>query len=78
MRRNGKPMAAASWKVQAVYIPRGKTMPQYEGSYVNGRRLTPCRQRPRVKSRGIHHVAVTQKKSVNPFKKGRMSCTNVQ
>ena len=66
-------LSAASWNVQAVYIPNGKTIPQYWGSYVRGSRLYKCRQAPRMNSSGIHHVPDAQKNSVKPTKKGRIS-----
>src|ERR1041384_6852188 len=59
--------------VQAVYIPRGKTAPQYSGSYRSGNLRYPCRQAPRMTNIGTHHVAVDQKSSVSPWIKGSKS-----
>jgi hypothetical protein len=63
--------------VHTVYIiPRGKTIPQYCGSYTRGKRLSRWRHAPRMHSRGIHHDAKTQKNRVKPLRNGSSSCSS--
>src|SRR5215510_3081872 len=71
--KGAKFRAFDSWNVQTVYMPNGKTMPQYCGSYFSGKRLYTCLQKPRISSNGIHHVPPAQKKIVNPLRNGTTS-----
>src|SRR5699024_12235978 len=64
--------ASASCHVLVIYIASGKAIPQYCGSYVSGKRCTTCFQINKINNNGIHHVPVTQKKVVKPFKKGEI------
>jgi len=74
--KNGNATACDNFTVQTVYMPNGKTIPQYCGLYFKEIFFIRCRHVPKIIISGIHQVPIAQKNKVNPLRNGIIPTRN--